>query len=313
MLKTTVLMKFERKHRRGAEKFPMPQSLFSDGFSSHIDFLPENVVCWITTTDVTVFPGRMHHRYNLVVALKKQFIIRSDGLRFTLSPDQAILVFPTQCHHFERGCDEEESAPSIKLHITFILSKGAGSGKLNPLRNRVLTLDEKCSGLILKILETVYLENEAEYSNIPLFLAGVLNRFLELSVSKALEVSGGNNVFLRAVDYIRSNYTSDISVKTVAEAIGISPSRLSAVFKDQTRGVTIGLYISKLRFYRAVELLATSDMSIAEISRACGFRDQFSFSRRFKQHETGHLSPTVYRDVVRKRGLYGWKTDRCRI
>lgn len=309
MSKTTVLAKFERKHCRGAEKFPQPKSFFCDGFSSHIDFVPEGVICWITTTDQTIYPGRMHHRYNLVVGLKKQFIIRSNGLQFSLSPDQAILIFPTQCHHYERSPDEKDSVPPVKLHITFILPQRADSRKLEPLRNRVLPLDEKCSGLIRRILETVYLENEAEYSGIPLFLAGLLNRFLEFPAGNDLVVSGGNNVFLRAVDYIRSNYTSDISVKTVAGAIGISPSRLSAVFKDQTRGVTIGSYISKLRFYRAVELLTTSDMSIAEISRACGFQDQFSFCRRFKQHEIQHLPPTAYRETVLRRGLYGWKTD----
>ena len=48
-------------------------------------------------------------------------------------------------------------------------------------------------------------------------------------------------------------------------------------------------------------------MTVGKIAIASGYNDQFTFSRRFKQLNEQNLSPTAYREIVRQRGLSGWK------
>jgi AraC-like DNA-binding protein len=62
-------------------------------------------------------------------------------------------------------------------------------------------------------------------------------------------------------------------------------------------GVPPARYLRQLRISEARRLVAESMLSIREIAAACGFEDEFYFSRRFRR-ETG-LAPRDYRKTFR--------------
>jgi len=83
------------------------------------------------------------------------------------------------------------------------------------------------------------------------------------------------------------------SVETMSEMCNLSKNHFTRVFKQKT-GLTPKAYIDRLKMNSAIDLLSTTDKSIARIADSLGYKDQFHFSRRFK--ELKGLSPQVFRD-----------------
>ena len=300
MSKSTVLQKIQKQFGF-KDIFPKVPSLFSSGYSSQLKQIPQQVITWITNKDKTVYPGRVHHRFNLVLILEESCFAIADSLRFKLSTNQGLLIFPTQCHHFEYP---QLGEGATKVHITFELNDPV----IKTLKNKVISLEKEDQAILLKILQCIYSQDDiSKTSNIPCLLGQMLNNFLINKQHYCEPQQCANSTYLKTLAYLKDHYTENINIKTVGSSIGLSPSRIAAVFCKETKGVTINTYISKLRYFHAIELLNNTDMTIGEIAAASGFNDQFSFSRRFKQLNEQNLSPKAYRQIVRQRGLSGWK------
>lgn len=96
----------------------------------------------------------------------------------------------------------------------------------------------------------------------------------------------------RAMDYLDSHLTEKILIEDVAGAIGLSPSRLAHLFKDET-GRTLQSYLEARRMQVAADLLRRTSFPIKQVAAAAGFESQFYFSQRFSRW-TG-LSPLAFR------------------
>lgn len=95
--------------------------------------------------------------------------------------------------------------------------------------------------------------------------------------------------------FINLNLSSNLSVKRVANEIGLSPDHLTRLFKKET-GMNIITYINKKRIDTSLELLKTTDLSIAEIGDLIGLNNTSYFYTLFKK-ETG-MSPKQYRNSL---------------
>lgn len=92
--------------------------------------------------------------------------------------------------------------------------------------------------------------------------------------------------------YIYENCGSIGSVSELAHLTHLSESRFSHLF-SQTVGVSPQSYILRAKIDMSKELLANTELSIAQVAASVGFKDQNYFSRAFKRL-TGS-SPTEYR------------------
>ncbi len=86
----------------------------------------------------------------------------------------------------------------------------------------------------------------------------------------------------QALDYIEAHYAEEINVRSIAQALSISESHMSKVFKD-TLNTTIGDYLTNYRVSRACELLKDAQNRIYEVAVRCGYQDQRYFSVVFKR------------------------------
>ena len=107
-----------------------------------------------------------------------------------------------------------------------------------------------------------------------------------------------NPRLVQAVAYIRSHAAQPILVEDVAGRVGVSRRQLERLFRE-TLGRTPGAEIQRLRLERAKELLAQSDLPVAEIAATSGFGTAEYLATLFKQ-ATG-LTPLRYRSTVRGR------------
>lgn len=84
-----------------------------------------------------------------------------------------------------------------------------------------------------------------------------------------------------ALDAINNGYPGTLTVVSIAKKVGISPSRLSHVFRDVV-GRSMATYIREMRVRAAAKALRESDAPMGEIALACGFYDQSHLTRAFK-------------------------------
>ena len=96
-----------------------------------------------------------------------------------------------------------------------------------------------------------------------------------------------------AIRYINHHYrTKTLSVTEVSRSIGLSASRLSVLFKEETRE-TINRYITYTRIEQAKRLLAEGELRINEIAEEVGYGSSQYFSHVF-QGLLG-VTPRAYR------------------
>lgn len=88
-----------------------------------------------------------------------------------------------------------------------------------------------------------------------------------------------NNVIL----YIENNLSDDLSVEILAKLACFSKFHFSRIFKSIT-GESVYHYIKRLRLERASYYLWSSDKSIKDIARNCGFNTTSNFSYNFRQY-----------------------------
>ena len=103
-----------------------------------------------------------------------------------------------------------------------------------------------------------------------------------------------DRLWSRAFDACQNLFRSDIALGDVAAAIGISPIRLSRLLHART-GLGFREYLNRLRLDYATRLLLTSEISVEEVARQCGYNYASYFIRIFEKQYG--LSPTRYRIV----------------
>jgi len=93
-------------------------------------------------------------------------------------------------------------------------------------------------------------------------------------------------------DYIRMNYSKELSLESVAEIFGYSPTYLSHMFQTYAK-TSYKAYVQSIRVEYAYRDLLGSDDSISEIAVNNGFANHKAFAREFKR-KYGML-PSVFR------------------
>lgn len=96
-----------------------------------------------------------------------------------------------------------------------------------------------------------------------------------------------------AVNYINSNYTTDIKLSALSEMCGISPSYFSKLFK-KTYGEGVTAAINKMRVEKAKELLIKTKKTVGDIAYETGFDECGYFIKTFKKY-TG-VTPNSFRE-----------------
>lgn len=98
----------------------------------------------------------------------------------------------------------------------------------------------------------------------------------------------------RALDYIDANLSNEVSLKAIADEIGMSHYYFCRLFK-QSMGVTPHVYLTQQRLERSKELLKQRRLLISEISLECGFANPSHFARSFRK-QVG-LSPKQFQMI----------------
>ena len=95
-----------------------------------------------------------------------------------------------------------------------------------------------------------------------------------------------------AIDYIEGHSDSVLTTEEIASAVGLSASRLSAVFRKES-GESVHQFVIRKKLERAALLLRETTVSIPEIAGLLHFSDQSHLTRLF--HRQYGVTPYRYR------------------
>lgn len=101
-----------------------------------------------------------------------------------------------------------------------------------------------------------------------------------------------NQIVRSSIAWYCTHMDEGIGIQETAEKMGYSVSQLRKIFV-KTRGSGPQKVFEECRMNRARELIQHGTMSITDISLECGYRNQSSFSRAFKNYN--HMSPHQFK------------------
>jgi len=190
----------------------------------------------------------------------------------------------TEISFEDRINDKLRNYKNYAIIMNTILRKAAESGGVHPLY-----IDRVSSGFAKEI------EDISNLSAISTLMSRILRKYCYLV--KENSIKSYSAPVQKAIIFIDSDLTADLSLNHLAQLQNISPAYLSNIFHKET-GEKLTDYVNKKRVNYAKQLLDTTNLQIQTIAQRCGIVDVHYFSRIFKKH-TGK-TPKEYRELQRK-------------
>ena len=217
------------------------------------------------------------------------YVTRGGG--FLKTADQAVEMtagnvyfIPAGCA-FSCGCEYME-----KIFFHFVISTPE-KYELSFSPCRICTLP--CSTDKMESLKDLL--NTREHLGVlrlRLFLLETLSELFDRFPFVRTEFKDASPLVRSLIGYIEENLSVSLTVSDIAGAFYLSESKIRAAFRKEL-DIPIGKYIDDMVFLRARQMLSDTQNTVAQVSAALGFCDQFYFSRRFK--EKFALTPSKFK------------------
>lgn len=232
-----------------------------------------------------------HAAMELMYVSNGSIKVEADGVKHTLKRGQFIILDADILHRLTI------SSKSRVLNLELIVNKRlerrpfSGVALLDPisLQGSSHYVIDDTSGIedcIIRILRELVGSKTNE------LLVNIRVQELFLLIVKSYRSSqSGNPHVKKALAFIDSNYTEDLRVADIADAVGIHPSYLQRQFHDQTNK-TIVSYIRELRIDKAKKLMAATLLPIIDIAAEVGYNNRQNFYKAFR-FEVG-INPSAY-------------------
>ena len=242
------------------------------------------------------YPAHIHDALEIVVLRKGYLNMTVNGEPYLLEPNSILAVFPRMVHSYESASEDAEGVfvgftPGVidEFHTTLTTL-----WPVVPL-TRIEEEDEELERAVQR-LEGFSREKTGHpllLAYIHLFMACLLMK-LELVPSSELH---GNSFMYEVTDYIQEHSAENLSLESVAKAVGVGKSHLSHLFSQQLK-INFRRYLNTIRVEKACILLQESEISIKEVCFECGFESTRTFHRVFLEEQK--MTPGEYRERMQK-------------
>ncbi|WP_206812532.1 PocR ligand-binding domain-containing protein [Paradesulfitobacterium ferrireducens] len=98
-----------------------------------------------------------------------------------------------------------------------------------------------------------------------------------------------------ARNYIMENYHKPLTVQDAADHLFISPSHLSRLFRQEL-DCTFNDYLTRVRVEKAVELMKKPELSVEQVAKAVGYKNQSYFAKIFRRYIG--VTPLTYKNSL---------------
>lgn len=240
------------------------------------------------------------HTYNQIIYIKRGTIeLTLSGKNFTLGAGSLLLLSRFELHDINIVSKEYER------YVICISSVGNTNKSFpEPLENIIFNRIVDCSSC-KESLERIFEDIAEEATQNRRYKSQFLDLKLQelmIALYRIDPTLFPNNsypgvlVIERLKKRFETDYSEDLRIDALAEEYHFSPSYLSHIFKEFT-GYSPMAYLSACRLTAARDLLATTSLSVNDITKRCGFGDASNFCRCFKSRMD--MTPLQYRKLQR--------------
>jgi AraC-like DNA-binding protein len=170
-------------------------------------------------------------------------------------------------------------------YIHMIVSEGYLADILTALPNYIdLSNTDQTKEIFVSLCE----HDQTGIESDDILLQSLILKLLYILNQKATPVikltpkSNHHKTIERILEYINGNLSADLTLEKLANAANFNTVYFHKLFKAST-GKTPHEYIEERRIKKSVNLLISTDMTLAQIAYECGFSSQSYFSYAFKR------------------------------
>lgn len=225
---------------------------------------------------------RIQQDVQLVLLHTGEMTVEIDGNRLEVNPGSVVLLTPG--HHelftFSEHAESWHRWISVRVDKPEKVDEWMGEMKSLPRIQPISEAMNRMTDLMLSIQSREGGNQDVLRS---VGMAAVQLYADELSRIRSLEQVHSSVVKVK--ELIHHSFAEELTLNRLAEHGSVSPEHLVRLFRLHENTTPIK-YVWKYRVLRALELLGSTGLSIAEISSRCGFKSTFHFARMVKQ-QTG--------------------------
>lgn len=232
--------------------------------------------------------------YNLILVVGGKGVLKLKDEEFEIRSGDLFILIPSIKHFY---CAD----PNDPWEIMWVSFNGkACAGILNSinLTPEYPVIHGVSLNIVTPIMKNIIFELENNDSAYALKATGFLySLFSELKsftkkTKKHQIVNAQEESINKVLTFIDVNYYNNIDVDTLCRHVNFSRSHFSRIFKREVK-LSIPQYINKIRIQKSKALLIKTDLSVNEVAKSVGFKDQFYFAKVFKKLEG--QSPSSYK------------------
>ncbi len=228
--------------------------------------------------------------------------LKADDKKLILRKGQAFfLQMPgNECYYFD---EEENDAPWEFIYI-LLGGKSVSEYYKYIVQHIGKVFDLSTFHPAVKLLFDIHCKAKYGQFKNAFSAAGDVFRFLCLLCDPNLNYCHHSDLIEKAKEYLNNNFSKQITLAQTADFLGVSQSHLSREFVKRTGENPIH-YLTKVRIENAVDMLVSTDRSLGEISRLCGFSNSNYFCKVFAKYM--QTSPGEFRKQTNARGYINVK------
>ena len=185
-----------------------------------------------------------------------------------------------------------------------IVSKDLFKDPLGIAPDMLFHLDKMKYEYQVNLIENEYLSERSNEDVLLLLVENLINSVkIEMLLTNADKLSSKKHMVVdmyidNAIEYIKTHYQMKISIKDIADAVGVYPFYLQRLFREN-RSTSVMRFVQRYRMEKSCQLLIESDLSIEEICNSVGVADIKNYYKYFKRYF--NVTPQTFRITYRNK------------
>ncbi len=224
----------------------------------------------------------IHPYHEILLFVGKSATFITEHMQMVIHPNTMILIPKGQYHGF--NIEDQDSYERYVLNFFDRAEIQDLTDQVLPDMGIIVHPSRQMAELFYRLKESNQLllsDREREL----MLNATVTLLLLELKLTntkQSVQVSQLQKTLVsKAIEYIGTNYTKQIKIDDIANALQISSTKLAKQFKDEM-GISIHKYIVEKRLVYAYDKIAKGE-SPTDVCFLCGYSDYSSFYRAYKK------------------------------
>lgn len=240
------------------------------------------------------FGAHLHNHIELVYMIDGRSKAIVDWKECIIGKGDAFIVFPNQIHQYQNidtehyfisiftpdFCPEFQNIFKQKIPVSPVIKNAGETGEI--------------LSIIQCITEAGREKNDFHDNILRGYFLVLLSKLFQMTQFETAKASDGNTI-KAILNYCSENYTNDIQLETISQALHISKYYISHLFSQKLH-MGFNEYIGMLRISEVCRLLELQNRSITEIAYSVGFNSTRTLNRLFLKYT--NITPKQYKKMA---------------